>query len=773
MVAYQDLLNVNLNPLNEAVAKWRNLPGELEQIRSNYNSDVRWPLVNSGWEGEAATSAFESFRKIADQLDEASGEAKDVHGLLDSAHEKFKKCKKDLEGLRDSIQSDENLSIDAHGKVTYDPPHPEKLSANEATVQAKSYSNITRQYTKKINAVLSDATDADELLEYALRVDSNGRGKGFSDSGFHSMKDATKGREQALKDLKVITEIASTDGNIPTENLHTVNTLLARHEGDPFFAQKFATKLGAEGTMDFWAKAADQTQYGGARTEALTHLQKSIGHTLGTASHANSGVPALDKAQEKFNKDVIRMGPERLTYTNTDTYSTEKGPYGFQVMSSFLRYGEYDTDFLHEYGNGFGEGENHVPGLIEFEKNAVKDGSSVEELWSPDGYRPMVNFGEGSDHGLDPMAGYMEALGHNPEAAQELFHRDGWLSGETDKRDPDLNYLLNGREWPNGGILGNESGRGYDELGHALEAAAKGVPYDQPELGLQRDTVSANVMSQVVTVVAEEPGFLADKPGLDDSLAKMGAAYIDDINHTVANFGDSSSGAEVRDAAFGFDSGSGHIKLTGNTALGFLQEVGSSESGYGILSSAQQQYSTNALLSRSGPSDEVEEILRANSEVHGTLDQVRADAIDQKIDAMKEGVAKEKMAEAEWKKAAVSAGIGLTAGLALGPFAGPTAGFAAAVVVPTVVDAGSGLVDHGLGSSIDSSVERDIREAQEKMDSEGVKTKESFIEEGKHRAAYTLDLYLAHNPELAHSDWMREQKDEIEDSYGNGRGHAK
>ncbi|MCF6525101.1 DUF6571 family protein [Streptomyces sp. JJ36] len=771
MVSYQALLEADLEPLAEAVVKWRNLPGKFRQLGTNFDTDVKRPLTHSDWEGEAADSAHTQFRAVAKQFTEAADEAADVHGVLKTAHDSFKESQDQLKRYKRRIEEDGNLHLDGNGKVTYRAANPDDLSAAEATVQAKNYREVVRSYNSQINEVLTTATEADELLEYALRLDAGGRRDGFSGDGFGSIGEARKGRQQALKDLDALTKLAGgSPEDLTAAELERAGSLLKRHEGDPFFTQSFATRLGPEGTLSFWAQVADQTQYGGERTEALESLQKTLGVALGTASHADSGVPALDREMERWKKDVIRLGPERLTSTDLEAARIDKGPYGFQVMSSLMRYGEYDTGFLTDYGKGFGDGRDHVPGLIEFEKKSAGEGG-LEELWKPDGYQPMLNFGKGSDHGMDPMVGYMEALGHNPEAAQKLFHRDGWETGATDKPDPDLQYLLQDREWPDGNVLAEHGrGKGYDELGHALEAAATGRPYDEPELGLHRDRDSANVMSQVVSIVADpdNTGFLDDRPGLENSLAKTGAAYIDDIDHSVAGFGDMEADDARHNEIFRHTGPEGgHILLSEGTTTAFLREVGSSPVGYEILTAAQQRYTANAMLAHPEPNQDLSVIFGTNAEVQGMLNENRASAIQEHLNDLKDEKQKEIEGRAEWTKAAISGGIGIATGIAVAPFAAPTGG-AGAVAIPLAVETGALAAETALGSAVDDAVDAEVKEAQDKIDSQGIRDKREFVEFGHRRVAHPLELYANVHPKLEGSDWLGAEAERVERDYYNG-----
>lgn len=766
MISYSDLIHANLEPLSEAVAKWRNLPGEFHQVGTNFKNQVKSPLDNSDWEGEAASAARRLFGKVMTQFGEAADEAEDVHGLLKSFHNQFQEYQNKLKEYKNNVEADKNLHIDGSGRVSYRAADPESLSAEESATQAKNYTEVVSTYNQRINDVLTAATTADELLEFALRLDHNGRKKGFSSDGFSSIRETRAGHAQALKDLKTATELAESPGRLSPTQLNKMNSIFSRHEGDPFFTQKFVTDVGVKGILGFWNRVANTTQKGGERTKALEKLQKSLGFTLATASHADSGNSALDKKMEKWNREMIRQGSHRLTVVDLESGRMEKGPYGFQVMSSLMQNGKFDAEFLTTYGKGYGRGENHVPGLIEFDKEAAKKGN-LKEFWIGDGLPPMLNLGKGGDHGLDPMAGYMEALGHNPEAGQEVFYQKGWSEGDTNKPNPNLKYLLEERDWPNGNELASsERGKGYDELGHALEAAAMGHPYDQPELGLNRDRDSGNVMSQVVTVVGKDPGFLDDKMGLGNSLAKMGAAYIDDIDHSLFN-PDSDVWQRTRDSAFHHDDpNGGHIVLGGEESSAFLRTVGSSETGYEILSSAQQRFTTGAMLEHPKPNDELAVIFESGATVQGILNENRAQDIESQIADIIEAKERAETAESEWTKAGISGGLGIGVGLAVAPFGGPGASAAAAVAVPLVIETGASLLDAGAGQAVDQGMSRELKEMEGELEKEGIASKEEFNSLGRARAMHAMNVYASLHPDSA--DWIKDHAHGTVSAYDHG-----
>ncbi|WP_367123974.1 hypothetical protein [Streptomyces phytohabitans] len=761
MVTYQNLLDVDLEPLAEAVTKWRNLPGQFRQIGTNFDTEVRSPLAHSDWEGEAADAAREKIRKVSAQFDEAAGEAADVHTLLQTAHKKFKSLQDKLKGYKKAIDADENLTVDGSGKVTYAPANLSELSPQAQGVQAKNYSQVTLDYNRYIREVLDAATKADELLDWALRVDPDARGKGFSDDGLSSMKAAEAGRELAVKDAKELTRLASIDTReLTPEELKKSNSLLSRHSGDPFFAERFATSLGAKETLSFWQRVADEQQTGDDKTKTTAALQKNLGLTLATASHSDSA------AMEKWKHDAIRLGSQRFDDTNHSVAGPPgKGPYGFQIMSSLMRYGQYDKDFLTDYGKGFGEGKNHVPGLVEFDRAAAKDGS-LEDFWrggDEDRYQAMLNLGPGGDHGLDPMAGYMEALGRNPEAARELFNQDGYTTSHDMKPNADLTYLLKDREWPNDSLADDPDAYGYGELGHALQAATLGHPYDQPELGLHRTPEGANVMTQVVATVDDNSGLVADKPGLSSSLARMGAGYIDNLDWAVSNNGDMRSGAADRDSAFGPVQESG-ISVGNQTAKNFLATVAREAGGYEILSAAQHEFTTSAMKAHPECDHILSDIFVTSAETQGTLDNARSAAIMDSAEETKGEHARKLTEAAEWQKYEKSQGISSVSSLLQMPF---EAARAAPFLAP-LIDAGTGAIDTETGLSIDREMERQQEEVDQRIDNQTLDHRRDFMNTGKRHSAMAFDTYAVVNPEVQDSAWYRETRTNIANGYDRG-----
>ncbi|GHE73785.1 hypothetical protein [Streptomyces griseoaurantiacus] len=688
MLDYKTLLHADFTELSEAVTKWRKLPEKFKKVHTQYTSTVEKDLEGSDWKGEGASAALKKVRVVGNEITAAADEAQDVYKLLDDAHEVFTASQKKLKNLKHDIESDKYLSIKSDGEVYFDPPGD--TPTEHIAALKKGYQETLQAYRSSIRATLDTAQEADETLHWALSQDYNGRSRGFNSKEYSSIADAKKGREQADKDLKDLEKLvgekgklglASAYGSLAPATLRQINSLMSRHEGDPYFAEKFATHLGGKGTLELWTRIADRVQTGDEQTKASAAIQKSLSFTLATASHSDS--PAM----ERWKQDVIAEGGKQVNYLDRGRGVLQNGPYGFQVMSSLMRYGNYDTDFLDDYGKK----------LIGFEKSHKDE--KPNDLWRADGdSAPYLNFGSGSDQGLDPMAGYMEALGHNPEAATGLFYSKAW--DNDSKMAPELEYLLNDRTWPDGNPFAKEHrGFGYDELGHALEAATLGKPYDATDAVIHRDGRTANVMEQVVKHVSKNIDFVDGKPGTGDSLARMGAGYMDDLNWSTIDEGGRGS-VEGRDDLYNHH-GNGHLNLTQSTASHFLYNVTQGKSGYEILSSAQQAFTLNALEAHGDNPDAAHKVLNNGGYVHGILDEARISHLDKQYGDATERINDELGESAGWKKFGISQGIGVATGLVLLPVGGPGVSTAVAFGVPTLVEGAVGAVENHWGNEID------------------------------------------------------------------------
>ncbi|WP_431781043.1 DUF6571 family protein [Streptomyces chumphonensis] len=705
MVTYQDLTSADLGPLDEAVVKWRNLPGQFNTISRDFDGNVAARLRGSDWTGETADAAFVRLDDVTAQFHAAEDEAGAIHRLLESALEAFRSAQKRARAVRDEVAEDRNLSISAEGVVSFS-----ATADDDDGSRQRLYAETVSGYNTRVRTAVGDATDADEALHWALTQDHNGRDQGFNAGTYDSVQAAAEGKRQAVRDAEAVTRILAEGASASHADLQQLNRTLSRREGDPFFAEQVALKAGPRGVLEFWSGVTADQDRSKAEEKILTRLQESLGHTLATATHSQS--PEM----REWKKDIIELGSERVFGAVNSSADPQKSrpPYGFQLLSSLMHEGDFDSDFLQTYGRE----------LIDFEKKA--DSGHVWTL----GVDPhSLNIG-GTDKGNDPMAGFLTALGNNPEASKEFFQAPDWDEDYREDKwekalDDDLRYLLLEREWPHDPVEGEDPRRGYayDELGRALESATLGVPYR--EVGLQRDDATANVMEQVAITVANTPDFVDKRPGVINSLAEMGAGYIDDFAWSVAPYG---GPMDLEDRANLFERGeAGHISLEERTARRFLYNVARHEGGYETLSVAQHAYTASLMEAQGEDSAMARKAQNVGAYNHGILDEARTSQIEEDFKGKADEANKAREEASSWQKYGVSVGVSGAAFLGVTAAAGPGAGAVAAVAVPIAVDAGVKAFDTYFGNE----VAENVKEGEKNFGVDAGLTSEEFRSKGR------------------------------------------
>lgn len=696
-LSYTDVKNVNLTPLREAVTKWGQAPGKFQQVGTNFSTDVTKGLVDSNWEGESAEAAAKKFSKIDQQIRAAAEESRRIHMLLKDGVDEIASAKRELDGIEEELQGHRHLRLNTQdGSVYLDLPAEEE---DDRSTLTKSYQETFAHYRERTRRAVEKASKADSALASALTADVNGTARGFNSKAYSSLDQA---REQTAKDLAKALELAELKpGEMNPTQLAEVDAVLARHSQDPHFSERFATSLEPRKTLEFWYNATHPQGPVDTKAwlKAAKNLQQSLGLTLATASH--SGSPEM----QQWKNQILRLGPVRMDSGGAFH------PYGFQVMSNLMRFGKYDTDFLTRYGDK----------LISFDKKH----NDKFGAWSNPSDATFLNLhGKAADNGMDPMTGFLEGLGHNPEASTEFFKQPDDVKGivsSDDELNDNFTYLARDRNWHvDGNVLPHPTEMaGHEALGHALLSATTGYAWDDdaltgkdPEIfrhgGDKRTAETAGVMEQVVFLYGDTDGngpeLLHQQPGMADSLGRMGGAYVDDLNHNVSGVGDS---ANKDDGAFP-GAYEGRADFGRFDSIGFLSLLGQDEESYRVMTQAEHIYTLSRLDSVPPTSAENlsvgERVLKTEAEVRGTLDHSRAEQAEATYgkgsDAANESIGR----SADWKKTLIGTAIWTGTGVALIPVTGPSGG---AVIAPIAANASMDLINEFIGQDIDSAVEEE------------------------------------------------------------------
>lgn len=671
-ITYETVLQTELGPLLDSAKKWKEMGRRFGALSGEYRDHVSRAATADSWQGQSA-DAFKGRGKVTqEEYEGARHEAWAVGSLLEEAHGTFDKYKKRLEGVRDEARA-ACMTISWNGECTLDLAaleQKDKEKAERYKKNPKEQLAAEQAHTDKITKVVNDVRAADRKFERALLADPSDGNTGVVD-GFNSNLRGDAGRANADMAL----ELASKRDKLNDKQLTQLNSLLKDNYKDNSFSESFTTRMGAKGTANFWA-AMDPYNAQGHRAELLKETRNALSGTLATATRSDS--PAM----QQWGKKAIALGDERIGDDE------DHSPYGYQVMSDLMHHGNYGDKFLQDYGNS----------LVKFEKEHGQGEFAAQNLWvgsqGQTGPGGMPTNDTLNNWGNDPMNGLMEAMGHSPEASNDFF---------SDKDTFD--YLVgNGKEdavrhWPDASLPGGGEGKGYDALGHGLESAVTGKPYDSVEQPMHRGPEQAEVMQRVMSAYGGERDLLGQQPGIGDSLGRMGSAYVAEINYSMDDYLNNADG-KATDKLLGTD-GKG---MPPEDAYRFMHTLGRDPDAHHIMSNAQEVMTASRVHHLSGTGDEYL-AAEIGAQGHGALDEGRAEEMG------KDGQAKEEELKqsANWKKEGGGIVVYGATG-ALGGMAGP----AAPIAVPLITGAAGSAATSEMNAAIDANVTSEATDQRQK-----------------------------------------------------------
>lgn len=713
------LRHANFKLLDDAVTDWSLLVSHLAELKKDAENSLRKTANKANWAGVNAQVSKEFIGKTAGEFADAHTQATTIRNILRDTRGELKSYRRQL---IEAISRGEKKGIkvvSSKGGFTVsasDPSDGGGSKASQADVEA---------LRDEIQGLLEKATESDNSASTVLQAIVDQSKLGFSEASYKDRDTAAA----AIKEAGTLAKLAAKKPeDLTIEDFDRLNAGLKKYAGDGLFAQEFATKLGAKGTLEFWSgintpmQNIDLTR---SRLDKFDDLQKSLSLTLANATQSDTA------GMTEWKRQVIELGDKPIG---------RNGSLGFQVMSNLMRWGDYDDQFLTEYGTK----------LIETDRKFTDNGKHA--AWQRIGSTPYLNRTK-SDSGWDPMTGFLEALGHNPGASTEFFARPDSAKG-TINNDSEVNknlkYLL-GRHWPMDPPLEGGSGKtvaGRDALGHALEAATTGYAYDvlsskepmAPGDGDRRTAATAGVMEQVAYLFGnkEAPKLLHDQPELADSLGKMGAAYIDDINYSLSGIGDHARDADNFPARY-----YGRANFDNQGAINFLSVLGQNETSHGIVTAGQHLY-TLSLLDSNPPTnqenyDRGKDALFMEAEARGILDHSRVRQAETDFKENAEEANKSLGRSAEWGKYAAGAAIG--AGIAFIPL--PGAQYAGVAIAPIAAE----LVGEALNTFIGQETDKAIDKAEKDHVEDSQLTSQQFYRKGTETLGQSYDAYFKEYPE--------------------------
>ena len=735
----------NFALLDEAITDWTTLVGNLEDLAEAARKGLSGAADKAHWAGVNATVSREFISKTTDEFGDAHTEATSVRNILRDTRDELKDHHRKLNeaidrGLKKNLTV---VSTAGSGFTVTMNIHPDR-AAKGTTVPEHDASDVTA-LRDEVQKILDAATESDRSANTVLQALVDQSRLGFSDAEYADRDTAA----HAIKEADELAKLAKKDPeDLTVAEFDKLSRGLKKYANDDLFSEEFATKLGARGTLDFWSglnAPQENPELMRERRDKFDDLQKSLSLTLANATQSDTG------AMTEWKRQIVDLGDKPLARSGGF-------PLGFQVMSNLMRWGDYDDQFLNDYGTK----------LFETDKKFTDDGKHT--AWHRIGQNPFLNRTK-SDGGWDPMTGFLEALGHNPDASTEFFAQPDDTKGMVDKDSEvngNLKYLTE-RHWLMDPPLEGGNGKvvaGRDAFGHALEAATTGYAYDAtamsdkdhpmvPGGGDRRTAATAGVMEQVVRLFGSEDGpkMLHEQPELADSLGKMGGAYIDDIDYSLSGIGDHAEDSGDFPAKY-----AGRANFGNQGAIDFLSVLGQNETSHATVTAAQHLY-TLSLLDANPPTNGVNldhgrDALAMEAEARGILDNSRVQQAETTYGADAEEANKSLGRSADWGKLAAGAIVG--GGIATIPLPGSTA--AALVIAPLAADTAGEALNTFIGQQVDKSVDDAEDDPREKAQL----TSQKFYDKGVNDLGSSFDAYLKNHPEAArtvdHENWKEDIK---------------
>lgn len=503
-VKFEDVLHARLGKLNEAVGDWSSTITKLKTLSDEARNDMKAKSDKAEWEGENASVTRTFVDKTVKEFQDAVTQATSIRDILRDGHDTIKAAKDELKRIVDNPP--EGVTIWPNGVVARS-VHPDRRG--EGNTDPGPTQETLDSVRDRISAAVDKASGADETMAAALRAVIAGHPYDFGSDKYSSLQDYRD--QQGVKDADKAIELAAKGPDMTDEELERFNDLMAANKGNRAFAERFATGMGAEGTLEFYANLNDQRQSGrfsDERIKELDETQKNMSLVLAEASHSDS--PAM----QAWKKEMVELGPRQLDIP------TQGNPYGFQVMSNLMRHGVYEKDFLNDYGDALVKREKEM-GLP---NNYWRGLSSMHTVLNPGGAE--------NDRGLDPMTGFMTALSRNPEAAGEFFT-------STHPQD-NAEYVLKERNHFPDGSSDDPPFASREQIGNALFAAATGIdPHDEDAKSVPHTAEHRQVLERSLNYLSQTGDDFP--PEIRDDMAKVLANHGDTVHEAASSLSDSSS----------------------------------------------------------------------------------------------------------------------------------------------------------------------------------------------------------------------------------------
>ncbi|MEU1669125.1 hypothetical protein ABZ547_37235 [Streptomyces sparsogenes] len=684
-LTFDDLYQVSLTSLGSAADDWKEVVDQLETLARDARDGMVKQSEAARWAGVNADVTRPFVRKTGKEFSDAHTEAKAIWAMLRDAHADLVAVQSALKEAVDVEAKKQHIQVTGLPDGTVSCVYLHQRDSNDAQTQEQL--DYKDRLESRINNLIAQADEIDNSASRALKKIHGNDSHNFGHAKYDSLDDVQS--ERAVQLAKKSLAKYRDGGELSITELTELRQLLAYNSKDREFTVDFYKALGPKDALRFQAQIALDASAEGDKTQfKLAHsIQKGMGEALATATRPPNGKddPSTafredrDYLGKAWQTELKRVGRERIPL---DMNNSRVEPRGYQVLGTLLRHGSYDKSFLVPIADD----------MVTLERKHPNAWSWADNAYAGDGMDKFgLNLDKDGGPGWDPMTGLLEGLGHSPEASTEFFHGSTG-GGEHDglKKLSNLDYFLgdkhgeNARQWLPDATGGTASPGAEDKifgkeaLGHALESATSGRPYDSDAPSKDHTQEEADVFRSVVKKVAASPelfkgdGELAPIAG---SLGNMSAEYMHDIQRVYAG-GDDAGLIKHTGAEPDFSEAADTYTLNQ-----FLKTTAEDPEAYATITRAQEAVSSETLreaIANLGPDEDLGAIAETavvpGARIEGNTAEGRADAIAAADDSVKKAEEYNKSLEAGdgWLGRFVDLGIGTLNNI---PVAGDAAGW--------------------------------------------------------------------------------------------------
>ncbi|WP_308405372.1 hypothetical protein [Streptomyces sp. B93] len=268
-----DLRDADFSLLSDAVDDWSKVVANLEDLKTAAETGLRGAASKAHWAGVNASVSKEFIGKTAGEFVDAHSQARSIHLILKDTRDELVEYQRQMADAieRGRLRNLTVIGYEGGFTVTTNVP-PEDRARQDQDNKA----DITA-LRDEIQGILDKATESDSSASTVLKAIADQSELGFSDVDYKDRDSAAEAIERADQLAGLVKKDPE---DLTPREFDRLAAGLKNYAGDELFAERFATRLGADGALSLWAGINDPQlgrELNRKRGDAYDELQKQPG----------------------------------------------------------------------------------------------------------------------------------------------------------------------------------------------------------------------------------------------------------------------------------------------------------------------------------------------------------------------------------------------------------------------------------------------------------------------------------------------------------------